>query len=212
MIKHPQYLQQYLHTISISLHTLYLQHLHLPSKLISTLTKYFSKSKAFMCKASICDMKHQRVGGQWAYFYNQNKVMPNEHWPFSFYPIFKRMEQKTLWPWTILRQSQLFLLRLMYTMTLFKILYRSIWWFTRRLWPRESWCVGCVSLCRGQWTESRYLDNGGPTSALCTQTLTRVHQPGVTIAQYSRCRVLAILSELRIQAFSTIFCWYFDCF
>ena len=32
-----------------------------------------------MCKASICDMKHERVGGQWAYFYNQNKVMPNEH-------------------------------------------------------------------------------------------------------------------------------------
>ena len=128
-------------SIYISLHTLYyLQHVHLLAKLISTLTKYFSKSKAFMCKASICDMKLQRVGGQWAYFYNQNKVMPNEHWPFSFYPIFKRIEQKTLLPWTILRQSQLFLIHLMYTMTLLKILYRSIWWFTRRLWPRESWC------------------------------------------------------------------------
>ena len=42
--------------------------------------------------------------------------------------------------------------------------------------------VLCITVCGGQWqwTESRYLDNGGPTSALCTQTLTRV-QPGVTI-------------------------------
>ena len=47
---------------------------------------------------------------------------------------------------------------------------------------REFDVVLCITVCGGQWqwTESRYLDNGGPTSALCTQTLTRV-QPGVTI-------------------------------
>lgn len=158
-------------------------------------------------------MKLQRVGGQWAYFYNQNKVMPNEHWPFSFYPIFKRMEQKLYYPGQYWGKVNYFL---------------SDWCIQWHFWrfytdPFDGLQEGCdlervdvvlcITVCGGQWqwTESRYLDNGGPTSALCTQTLTRV-QPGVTISQYSRCRVVAILSCLRIQAFSTIFCWYFDCF
>ena len=201
-------------SIYISLHTLYyLQHVHLLAKLISTLSKYFIKGKAPMGKASFCDMKLQRVGGQWAYFYNQNKVMPNEHWPFSFYPIFKRMEQKTLLPWTILRQSQLFLIRLMYTMTLLKILYRSIWWFTRRLWARESWCSVVYHCVWRTVAVDREQISGQWRTHICTlHTNTYTCPARGHYLQYSRCRVVAILSCLRIQAFSTIFCWYFDCF